>query len=215
MTEEVPLKRADHFKRELRKLIGEIRFSGKQPFSVFSPALGGSLGDGWSGSVALLDGEIARLADKERAKLQQWLDYVGAEYRIRLLVETANARVGVNTRLNRMNRLAAEVAAYRALLKAAEDVRGAESETVTAYAKAKSLRDNKGDRYSLGREDVVEMRLFSEDEISQFRQQVKALVEEEALVKDELTALNITSRVELDDETVTVLRQAGLLKSAA
>lgn len=126
-------------------------------------------------------------------------------YQIRNEVSNVNASVGINHLLASVALVDKEISFYSKLAKVNPAL---ETDVIVGkIGKIKSRTDS--DYY--GREDTVRTSIFNELEIEGFKSRVVELKKQKVSLQDKLLELNVSSEIELSQQTVDILNAAGII----
>lgn len=128
-----------------------------------------------------------------------------AQYEIRRRVAEANAAAGINDFLADVARLEKDIAFYTRLSKL-----GPALENDVIVGKLGKIKGRGEDQY-YGREDVVRTTIFTEAEIEEFRSTLASLKKLKVSLQDSLLELNVSTEIDLSEESEKVLARAGIV----
>ncbi len=128
-----------------------------------------------------------------------------AIYDIRRKVATANAESGVNDHLADVAVLDKDIAFYSKLAKLSPAL-----ENDVLVGKLGKIKGRGEDQF-YGREDVVRTNIFTEAEVEEFKATLASLKKTKVAVQDSLLELNVSTEIELSEETEKVLARAGII----
>jgi hypothetical protein len=134
-----------------------------------------------------------------RAKLQT------SQYEIRRKVARANAESGINDLLADVAMTEKDIALYTRLSKTRPSL-----ENDVIVGKLGKIKGRSEDQF-YGREDVVQTSIFNESAINDFKETLASLKKQKVILQDNLLELNVSTVIDLTDETEKVLSEAGIL----
>jgi hypothetical protein len=154
------------------------------------------------------EAEIARAALEFKTDLARRDALTEALYEIRKSVGSANAHVGIDTRLADVANLEKQIQFYNGL--AGKTVR--ESEKVVA-GRLDKIRNGKDEsrRSIYGYADTVDTSIFTREDLDGFRKLVAKSKKSKQKFQDEILELNVQTTVELSATAEATLATEGLL----
>lgn len=138
--------------------------------------------------------------DGRRVKLMQTL------YRIRAQVGQANAQSGISDLLSNAAYLDKRLAHLKSLTEST-----ATDAMVVIEGKLEKLRNSQSERRVYGYNDTVDTGVLLEEQLAGFRQEAADLKKKKQEINDLVLELNVRTEVELDAETVELLKSEQLL----
>lgn len=130
---------------------------------------------------------------------------MGVQYEIRRAVARANAEVGINDFLADVAMLEKDIVLYTRLAK----VRPA-LENDVIVGKLGKIKGRSEDQF-YGREDVVQTSIFDESAIDGFKETLASLKKQKVSLQDSLLELNVSTEIEISDESEKLLARAGII----
>jgi hypothetical protein len=156
------------------------------------------------------EARVAAEAGAWRAAMALRSDLLDALYALRTRVGAANQAAGVNDRLAELARLDKDVQLYTRLSheapREAPDILSARTERLRTREPAPPARFGVSEP-----QETVQVGLFGQEEVDAFRSELRRLTRRRQQLKDELTELNASTRITLDETTVRTLTQEELI----
>lgn len=150
--------------------------------------------------------KLTEAKDRFTAQLATRNAFYGAVYDIRRKVAAANAQSGINDLLADVAMVEKSIAFYSKLVKLQPAL-----ENDVIVGKLGKIKGRGEDQFYGHREDVVRTSIFAESEIEDFKSSLAAFKKQKVSLQDTLLELNVSTEIELTDETVEVLTKAGII----
>lgn len=150
----------------------------------------------------------AKIAEKQDAFFkneQRRNALLDAQYQIRENVKQKNSSNGIDDRLVKVARLEKDVNFYSRFMKMEPAL---DNEVIVG--KLGKLKGQPDAAY-YGREETVRTGIFAADVIVDFKGKVSSLKKSKQALQDELLELNVRNEIELNDNTVAVLKAENIL----
>jgi hypothetical protein len=156
------------------------------------------------------EGKITTQVGAWRAAIAVRSELLDALYRLRAQVGAANQSAGVNDRLAELARLDKDVQLYTQLSREepreAPEILSARTERLRTREPAQPARFGASEP-----QETVRAGLFSQEDIDAFRSELRRLTRRRQQLKDELTELNASTRITIDESTVRTLKREELI----
>jgi len=154
------------------------------------------------------EAEIARAALEFKTDLARRDALTEALYEIRKSVGSANAAVGIDTRLADVANLEKQIQFYNGL--AGKTVRESEKVVAGRLDKIRNGKDE-GRRSIYGYADTVDTSVFTREDLDGFRKLVAKAKKSKQKFQDEILELNVQTTIELSATAEATLATEGLL----
>jgi hypothetical protein len=128
-----------------------------------------------------------------------------AQYDIRRKVAVANATAGINDILADVAHIEKDISFYTRLTKL-----GPALENDVIVGKLGKIKGRGEDQF-YGREDVVRTTIFTEVELEDVRATLASLKKSKVSLQDSLLELNVSTEIEISEESEKVLARAGII----
>lgn len=128
-----------------------------------------------------------------------------AIYDIRRKVALANANAGINSLLADVALVEKDIAFYGKLAKVSPAL-----ENDVIVGKLGKIKGRGEDQF-YGREDVVRTSIFTEVELNEFKAKLAAIKKQKVSLQDKLLELNVSTEIELSQQTVDALKDVGII----
>ncbi len=194
---QVSLKRADYLARQALLQVAALDIEPLHSWSIYA-------------TTEIRQKEVEETAKKLSDEIDLGMRLIRAGYKIREQLSWMNNKTGISDKLNeRAARMEEEKFLSSVLTKFAQR-RGAEPNISAAANKAVAAR-GKQDNYYAG-ENVVSVIAFDSNRIENIRKQIIAIRDAKMTINEELSAMNVTNTIKLDDDTVATLKAVNLIK---
>jgi len=190
----VTLRRASALQDEIRAARASLQLSPSAPVSIFHSDL-----------LA----ELEKAREKNAQAETRSLALGAALFEIRRNVGRKNAEVGVSDRLADLAEVNDQIEFYSTAAMA----NPFEGEEILKGKAAKLLNrdDSQGSGFRSAPTDMVQVNLHSEEALEAYRQKLKELKRTRQSLQDELLGLNSATKIELSEQSVTTLKEEGLI----
>ena len=148
--------------------------------------------------------QIQVIRDRFHTNLSSRNNLIDALYEIRQKVAKANSKK-INDMLAQVAKLEKDIGFNQSLAG-----KGTQISLKVLEGQINKNKDAKDDGYGYNRRDIVTS-IFTEAEIEEFKREVINLKRKKQRLQDELLELNVHTEIELNKETVTLLKNVGIL----